>query len=61
MFTTETRISDIVRNHYQTAQVFEKYGLDFCCKGKRPLAEACEEKGFDTEQIFKELQSEMNS
>ena len=56
MFTTQTRISDIVKSHYQTAQVFEKHGLDFCCKGKRPLAEACEEKGFDTEQIFKELQ-----
>lgn len=61
MFTTQTRVSDIVRNHYQTAQVFEKYGVDFCCKGKRPLAEACEEKGLETNEVFSELQNSLKN
>lgn len=37
-------LSQIVTENFQAARVFEKYGLDFCCKGKRPLQEALNEK-----------------
>ena len=26
-------LAQIVNNHHQVASVFEKYHLDFCCKG----------------------------
>ena len=42
-------LSQIVTENYQAAQVFEKYGLDFCCKGKRPLTDACKEKSLPVE------------
>lgn len=29
------------------ARVFEKLGIDFCCGGKKPLAEVCRAKGLD--------------
>jgi regulator of cell morphogenesis and NO signaling len=37
--------------------VLEKYSLDFCCKGKRTLAQACEEKGIKIESITEELKN----
>ncbi len=48
-------ISQIVSDHYQTARVFEKYRLDFCCKGKRPLVAACEEMKIPVEPILRDL------
>ena len=48
-------LAQIVTANHQTASVFEKYHLDFCCKGKRPLSEALEEKRLSSEQIVKEL------
>ena len=38
------------------AQVFKKYGLDFCCGGKKTVREACAEKGLDAAKIEQELQ-----
>ncbi|MFL5739143.1 MAG: iron-sulfur cluster repair di-iron protein [Flavisolibacter sp.] len=48
-------LSQIVTEHYQAAQVFEKHGLDFCCRGKRPLSYACEEKSIGASEILQEL------
>lgn len=48
-------ISQIVTEYHQTAPVFEKYGIDFCCKGKRPLADAYAEKTLNKEEILAEL------
>ncbi|MES2765961.1 MAG: iron-sulfur cluster repair di-iron protein [Bacteroidota bacterium] len=56
MFTNQTAVADIVREHYQAAQVLEKYGVDFCCKGNRPLDEACREKRIDTNEVLKEIE-----
>src|SRR5262245_42556114 len=48
-------LSKIVTEHHQAARVFENYGLDFCCKGKRPLSAACEEKGVPLQNVLEEL------
>lgn len=48
-------LSQIVTENYQAARVFEKYGLDFCCKGKRPLQEALTEKQISPDQVLNEL------
>ncbi|MER3464366.1 MAG: hypothetical protein C4329_08115, partial [Chitinophagaceae bacterium] len=50
-------LSQIVTENYQAARVFEKYGLDFCCKGKRPLNEAVVEKQINASQLLEELNS----
>jgi regulator of cell morphogenesis and NO signaling len=48
-------LSQIVTENYQAARVFEKYGLDFCCKGRRPLTDACREKSLPVDHVVKEL------
>ena len=48
-------LSQIVTENYQAAYVFEKYGLDFCCKGKRPLKDACLEKKVNADALLNEL------
>lgn len=53
----EQTLASIVKDNHQTVPVLEKYSLDFCCKGKRTLAQACEEKGIKIENITEELNS----
>jgi regulator of cell morphogenesis and NO signaling len=49
-------VSDIVSNDYRTADVFRKYGIDFCCGGKWPLKMVCETKNLDIAIVKKELE-----
>lgn len=40
---------------HQAAAVFEGYHLDFCCKGKRTLQQACDENNISVEPVVAEL------
>ena len=51
----EQTLASLVTQNHQTVSVLEKYHLDFCCKGKRTLSEACIEKGISLESILEEL------
>ena len=53
--TAEQTLASIVTGHHQTVPVLEKYNLDFCCKGKRTLSQACTEKGLSVQKIMEEL------
>lgn len=53
-------LSEIARDNFHTAATFEKYNLDFCCNGKRSLADACAEKGINPEDVINEIEK-MNS
>jgi len=57
----EQTLASIVTQYHQTVPVLEKYNLDFCCKGKRTLAEACTEKGLSIEEIMEELEVSSNT
>ncbi|MDD8017076.1 MAG: iron-sulfur cluster repair di-iron protein [Bacteroidota bacterium] len=48
-------IKEIVTQNYQTAAVFEKYSLDFCCRGGKTIEQACGEKGVEPSAVFGEL------
>jgi regulator of cell morphogenesis and NO signaling len=48
-------LSEIVNEQFQTASVFEKYHLDYCCRGRRSLREACEEENVPVNEIVEEL------
>ncbi|HEY1870088.1 MAG TPA: iron-sulfur cluster repair di-iron protein [Chitinophagaceae bacterium] len=48
-------LAQIVTENYKAAYIFERYDLDFCCKGKRSLQIACDEKGLSVETITSEL------
>lgn len=48
-------IGEIVAKDLRKAEIFKKYGLDFCCGGKKHLEEACKEKGLDAVKLKEEL------
>lgn len=49
-------LGEIAAKDLRKAEVFKKYGLDFCCGGKKTVKEACAEKGIDITKVEKELQ-----
>lgn len=48
-------LAQIVNNNHKAASVFEKYHLDFCCKGKRSLEQACHEQQLTLSEVTAEL------
>ncbi len=50
-------LAQIVNNNHRAATVFEKYQLDFCCKGKRTLQQACQEKDLKIEDVVADLET----
>jgi regulator of cell morphogenesis and NO signaling len=50
-----TTVRDIAATSLAAVRVFEKFGIDYCCGGKRPLADVCAEKGFDAQAVQSEL------
>lgn len=57
MNTRTDLIGEMVAEDFRTAAVFKKYGIDFCCKGGRTIADACEKKNIDKEKIIQELEN----
>jgi regulator of cell morphogenesis and NO signaling len=55
MTLTETTVGQLVTEKPARARVFEKFGIDYCCGGKKPLAQACGEKGLDPQAVLNEL------
>ena len=54
-YSIKTPIKDVVAEDFRSAAIFQKYGLDFCCGGARPIGEACSAKGFDPAELLLEL------
>jgi regulator of cell morphogenesis and NO signaling len=49
-------LGQIAAKDLRKAEIFKKYGLDFCCGGKKTVKQACAEKGLDVTKIEQELQ-----
>ena len=50
-------LSQIVNEQHQTASVFEKYNLDYCCNGSRSLQESCSEDRISLNEVVAALQN----
>lgn len=48
-------VADFVVNNIHTANIFKKYGIDFCFDGKISIKKACLKNGVDYKQLAKEL------
>ena len=55
MIDSESTLRSIALNQPATIRVFERFHLDYCCGGKRPLREACAEKGIATKEVLAAL------
>ena len=49
-------LAQIVNANHQAANVFEKYELDFCCRGKRTLQQVCTEKELKIDEVISDLE-----
>ncbi|MCU0387420.1 MAG: iron-sulfur cluster repair di-iron protein [Chitinophagaceae bacterium] len=48
-------VGSLVAADFRRAEVFKKYGIDFCCGGKKTVAQACKEKNIDPASVEQEL------
>jgi regulator of cell morphogenesis and NO signaling len=51
----ETTVGQLVTERPGRARVFEAFGIDYCCGGKKPLAQAIEEKGLERQTVLRLL------
>lgn len=58
MLNQNPTLADLAITHPGATRVFLKHGLDFCCRGRRPLDEVCGEKGLDPKAVLAEISSE---
>lgn len=48
---TTSTLGDLVTQDPRRARVLERFGLDYCCNGQRPLTEATSEAGLDLGEV----------
>jgi regulator of cell morphogenesis and NO signaling len=53
-------IASLVLKNHRIVPILEKYNIDFCCRGKKSLADACNEKGIGLSNILSEIGSVQN-
>lgn len=53
----ETTVAEIAAHSLAAIGVFERLGIDYCCGGKRPLADVCRDKGYRVADVERELES----
>ncbi|MCB9913987.1 MAG: iron-sulfur cluster repair di-iron protein [Planctomycetes bacterium] len=57
--TADTTVATVATEHPLATRVFARHGIDFCCGGGQPLAEACGAKGLDVRTVLAELDAEL--
>lgn len=57
MNPTET-LAELATTHPGAASVFYRHGLDFCCGGRRTLADACGARGLDPATVLADVERE---
>lgn len=51
----ESHVASLVLEQPSRARVFERYGIDYCCEGGKPLETACAERGLDVGDVIRAL------
>ncbi len=52
---TESMLGDLIRDNPRLAPVLEELNIDYCCKGRRTLAEASQQRGIDPGMVLNRL------
>jgi regulator of cell morphogenesis and NO signaling len=55
MTVTDPTVGQLVAERPGRARVFEELGIDYCCGGRLPLAEACARRGLDPVEVRRRL------
>ena len=54
--TTQT-VREIALEQPASIRVFEQYGIDYCCGGRKPLAEACTANNIEVDEVLAALEA----
>ena len=49
--TENATVGDIARELPASVRIFQRFDIDFCCGGKTPLTQVCQERGLDIAEI----------
>jgi regulator of cell morphogenesis and NO signaling len=55
--TTGKTLGALAAENPRAVRVFEKYKIDFCCGGDRPVEEACRQRGISIDELLAEIQA----
>jgi regulator of cell morphogenesis and NO signaling len=53
---TQPTVGEIAAGMPSAVRVFEKYQIDYCCGGHRPLGQVCQERGISAETLLAEVE-----
>lgn len=51
----ESTVGSLVAERPSRARVLERWSIDYCCGGKKPLSVVCQEKGLDSDALVRDL------
>ena len=57
MLDPAIHVASLVLDHSECAPVLARHRIDYCCKGQRPLVDACRDLGLDIGRIIAELET----
>lgn len=57
MITTTQTVREIALEQPSSIRVFEFFGIDYCCGGRKPLAEACTATQVEVDQVLAALEA----
>ena len=55
--TTNTTLADVAGTSLAAVRILENHGLDYCCGGKRPFADACIARHLSPESVLQEIEA----
>ena len=53
---TSRTVGEIAAEVPHSTKIFAKHGIDFCCGGKKPLAEACSAAGVAMSEVVEQIE-----
>jgi regulator of cell morphogenesis and NO signaling len=61
MVATTQTVREIALEQPTSIRVFEHYGIDYCCGGRKPLAEACTASNLEVDEVIAALENAAKS
>lgn len=61
MATATQTVREIALQQPSSIRVFERYGIDYCCGGRKPLSEACAARRMEVDAVIAALESAANT